>query len=92
MQLTCELTRERFFLQVEEREENLSRVTEISKVINSLPICVSSSDSNLLRYQANCPVCTATMHFEIARVDEGKRARFQCPRCSNVLEATTGID
>jgi hypothetical protein len=33
-----------------DREATLARVTEVSKEINSVPICVVSNDSHVLRY------------------------------------------
>jgi hypothetical protein len=33
-----------------DREATLMKVTEVSKEINSVPICVSANDSQVLRY------------------------------------------
>ena len=38
-------------LDIAQREVILERITNVSQEINSLPICVSASDSALLRYQ-----------------------------------------
>ena len=53
-----------------DREATLMKVTEVSKEINSVPICVSANDSLVLRYVHEVSTTSVQKHFHLIQQKE----------------------